>query len=146
MEIRALAEADIDAVLQLWLETEGVEVAEGDSPSGIASYLARNPGLSKVAVIERQIVGAVLCGHDGRRGFIYHLTVRESHRGTGVGRQLVKLCLRDLQSCRIERVLALVASDNVPGRAFWIAAGFEEIAGASAFGIDIPWTPRVHQG
>ena len=60
--------SDYDAALQLWQRAEGLEIAEGDDTEGIAQFLARNPGLSRVAVDESVIVGIVLCGHDGRRG------------------------------------------------------------------------------
>ena len=76
---------DYEGALAVWKDEEGIEICEGDSREEIAAYLKRNPGLSRVAEVEGQIVGAVLCGHDGRRGWIYHLAVAKTHRGKGVG-------------------------------------------------------------
>jgi ribosomal protein S18 acetylase RimI-like enzyme len=135
--IRPLAIADYDAVVALWQQAEGVEVAEGDGREDIAGYLQRNPGLSRVAQRDGQIVGAVLCGHDGRRGLIYHLAVAKECRGRGLGRQLVSECMEGLRACGIKRAILLAAKDNTGGREFWLSTGFEEIEGAQALGMDI---------
>jgi ribosomal protein S18 acetylase RimI-like enzyme len=79
----------------------------------------------------------VLCGHDGRRGLIYHLAVARDHRGRGLGRRLADECLAGLRSVGIARALILVAKDNDHGRAFWIGRGFEEISGAAPYGVDL---------
>lgn len=134
---RPFRETDYAAVVQLWHESEGVEVAEGDDRATIIAYLQRNPNLSRVAESQGRIVGAVLCGHDGRRGLIYHLAVAKASRGSGLGRKLVEECIHGLRACRIQRTLVLVAADNAAGREFWIAQGFEEISGAVAYGLDL---------
>ncbi|MEY2573557.1 MAG: N-acetylglutamate synthase, partial [Verrucomicrobiota bacterium] len=82
---RAFVMADYDEAIALWTGVEGVEVCEGDSREEIAEYLQRNPGLSRVAEADGKIVGAALCGHDGRRGWIYHLAVASTHRRLKVG-------------------------------------------------------------
>lgn len=135
---RAFEERDYDPVGLLWAQAEGVEVAEGDDRATIAAYLRRNPNLSRVAERDGRIVGAVLCGHDGRRGIIYHLAVATAFRGRGIGRRLVRECVDGLRACGLKRALILVARDNDPGRAFWRAQDFEEIGGAVAFGRDLP--------
>ena len=112
-------------------------MAEGDGREDIARYLQRNPGLSRVAQRDGQIVGAVLCGHDGRRGLIYHLAVAKECRGRGLGRQLVSECLEGLRACGINRAVLLVAKDNTGGRECWLSTGFEEIEGAQALGMNI---------
>jgi hypothetical protein len=66
---------DYDATLQLWQRVEGLEVAEGDDKEGVARFVARNPGLSRVAIDGSKVVGVAMCGHDGRRGHIYHVAV-----------------------------------------------------------------------
>jgi N-acetylglutamate synthase len=125
---------DYDAVADLWRGTAGVELAEGDERAEIASYLERNPGLSRVLEIDGQLVAAVLCGHDGRRALIYHLAVDARHRGRGIGRLLVEECIAGLKREGLRRVFILVASDNPRGRDFWTAQGFEVIDGACTMG------------
>lgn len=134
---RAFRAGDYDAVLRLWEQSDGVEVAEGDDRASIVSYLGRNPGLSRVAEVGGAIAGAVLCGHDGRRGLIYHLAVASTARGRGIGRKLVRECIDGLRACGIKRALILVARDNRDGREFWLKQGYEEIDGAAAFGKDV---------
>jgi len=134
--IRRFRLGDYPAVVRLWRRAKGVEVAEGDDRTGILAYLKRNPGLSQVAIHERRIVGAVLCGHDGRRGLIYHLAVSPKHQGAGIGSRLVENCVAGLKAKGIRRVLILVAKDNPEGRAFWQARGFEKIPGAEVLGRD----------
>lgn len=133
---RAFAAADYDAVVALWERTEGVEVAEGDDRTTITAYLQRHPGLSRVAEVNGKIVGAVLCGHDGRRGVLYHLAVAPEHRGKGVGRKLVEECLAGLGALGLKRALIMVAKDNAAGREFWVARGFENID-AQPMGVDV---------
>lgn len=134
---RAFREEDYDPVVQLWEQSDGVEVAEGDDRTGIHDYLKRNPNLSRVAMSGDHVVGAVLCGHDGRRGLIYHLAVAVKFRGRGVGRMLVAECIEGLRSRGIKRTLILIAKDNEGGRDFWISQGFEEISGGVPFGLDL---------
>jgi len=94
---------DYDKAVTLWSLVEGVEVAEGDSKEEIRAYLLRNPGLSRVAEENGTIVGAVLCGHDGRRGLIYHLAVAPASHGKGIGKLLVRECLTHLRATGIVR-------------------------------------------
>jgi ribosomal protein S18 acetylase RimI-like enzyme len=134
---RAFTADDYETVLRLWENAEGVEVAEGDDRASVVGYLSRNPNLSRVAVSGRELVGAVLCGHDGRRGLLYHLAVRTDFRGQGIGKQLVNECTAGLKACGIQRALILVDQDNEPGRQFWVARCFEEISGAALLGRDL---------
>ena len=78
--IRTLRIADYEAVLRLWQDTEGVGLNESDDRCHVRIYLRRNPGMSFVAQHGGEIVGAVLCGHDGRRGYLHHLAVAKAHR------------------------------------------------------------------
>lgn len=134
---REFREEDYDAVIPLWQQSDGVEIAEGDDRASIVVYLKRNPSLSRVAVSDGQVIAAVLCGHDGRRGLIYHLAIAPGLRGRGVGRTLVAECIGGLRSCGIKRALILIAKDNEVGQDFWRAQGFEEISGAIPFGLDV---------
>lgn len=134
---RELGIGDYRAVVALWEASAGVEIAEGDDQESIARYLARNPGLSRVAVMDGRIIGAVLCGHDGRRGLIYHLAVAQEDRGKGIGRRLTEECAQGLKRLGLKRAILLVAKGNEDARGFWRAAGFEPIAGAEPFGVDL---------
>jgi ribosomal protein S18 acetylase RimI-like enzyme len=134
---RELVIADYDSVVALWHLVEGVEVAEGDSKEEIRVYLARNPGLSRIAEKGGEIVGGVLCGHDGRRGLIYHLAVAPAQHGQGIGKRLVQECLAGLRIAGITRALILVAHDNPSGHSFWLRTGWEDVPGAMLMGIDL---------
>ena len=123
---------DHAAALALWEATEGLEICEGDSRAEIAAYLARNPRLSRIAEENGVVVGAVLCGHDGRRGWIYHLAVSPAHRGKGIAKLLVNDCIDGLRAAGIPRAIILVAGDNPQGHHFWLRNGWEDIEGAIA--------------
>jgi ribosomal protein S18 acetylase RimI-like enzyme len=130
--------ADLVSARQLWAEAEGIEIAEGDRPEELARYLARNPGLSTVATDEAgNVIGAVLCGHDGRRGFVYHLTVASAHRGRGLGRAMMQRSLAGLKAAGVSRALLLVATDNAGGRDFWLRQGWEDMSFAQPMGFDL---------
>lgn len=133
---REFSIADYDAAIQLWQRVEGIEIAEGDDRDGVAQFLARNPGLSRVAIDGSAIVGVALCGHDGRRGHIYHLAVDPDYHRQGVGKRLLNECLDGLRRTGVQRVIILVASDNQRGAEFWKRRGWEQISGAIAMGID----------
>jgi N-acetylglutamate synthase len=137
IKTREFSISDYDAALELWQRVEGLEIAEGDDREGVAHFLARNPGLSRVATDDAAIIGVVLCGHDGRRGYIYHLAVDPSYQTRGVGRRLMNECLDGLRRAGLKRALILVANDNPRGRKFWRRSGWEEVAGPVIMGIDL---------
>jgi ribosomal protein S18 acetylase RimI-like enzyme len=137
IRIEELLITHYDEVVKLWEEEEGVELCEGDSREEVAGYLARNPGLSRIAFDGEKLAGATLCGHDRRRGFIYHLVVSPGYRGCGLGKLLVDACLQGLKTAGIKRAIILVAKDNPGGRAFWSRDGWEEITGALAMAKDV---------
>jgi ribosomal protein S18 acetylase RimI-like enzyme len=128
---------DYDAALQLWQRVEGLEVAEGDDREGVARFLARNPGVSRVAIDGSAVVGVAMCGHDGRRGHVYHLAVDPAYRRYGLGRRLVKECLDGLRRAGVLRAIILVADNNFSGAEFWKRAGWEHILGAVPMGVDV---------
>ncbi|OJX38279.1 MAG: hypothetical protein BGO78_09725 [Chloroflexi bacterium 44-23] len=111
--------ADYPEVSALWKSTENIGLSAADQIDQIERFLVRNPVLSFVARQNRRLVGAVLCGHDGRRGAIYHLAVVDTHRRKGIGRQLVLRCLQALQSAGIERCHIHVYAQNQSGINFW---------------------------
>jgi len=119
--------SDYDDVIALWEGVEGVEICEGDSRQEIAEYLKRNPGLSRVAVLDDKIVGAALCGHDGRRGWIYHLAVAPTYRRQKIGNVLLESCVNALRAIGLKRAIILVAGDNPGGHDFWLRNGWEDL-------------------
>jgi N-acetylglutamate synthase len=137
IDTREFSISDYDAALQVWQRVEGLEIAEGDDREGAAQFLARNPGLSRVAVDGSAIVGVALCGHDGRRGHIYHLAVDPAYQGRGLGKRLLDECLDGLRTAGVQRVIILVADDNQRGAEFWKRYGWEKIPGAVPMGIDL---------
>lgn len=125
--IRAMTIDDYDAVIALWQATEGMGLSAADSREAIARYLDRNPGMSAVAIDASGVIaGAVLCGHDGRRGYLHHLAVRAECRGQGLGRGLVDTVLEALREAGIDKCHLFVYKTNSTGRAFWEATGWEE--------------------
>jgi ribosomal protein S18 acetylase RimI-like enzyme len=128
---------DYEGAVALWHLVEGVEVAEGDSKEEIGAYFLRNPGLSRVAEENGTILAAVLCGHDGRRGLIYHLAVAPASHGKGIGKLLVQECMARLRDVGIARALILVAGDNAGAHSFWLRVGWEDVPGAILMGIDL---------
>ena len=130
--IREFVMSDYDHAVALWDRIDGVEICEGDSREEISEYLKRNPGLSRVAEANGAIIGAALCGHDGRRGWIYHLAVAPEYRGRGAGKLLLADCVRGLREAGLKRAIILVAGDNPTGHKFWLREGWENIDGAIA--------------
>ncbi|HEX4641615.1 MAG TPA: GNAT family N-acetyltransferase [Chthoniobacterales bacterium] len=124
--------SDYDQAIALWSAVEGIELSEGDSREEIAEYFRRNPGLSQVAEADGKIVGAALCGHDGRRGWIYHLAVAPTARRQQIGKLLVEACVNGLRAAGLKRAIILVAGDNPGGHEFWLRNGWEDIDGAIA--------------
>ena len=137
IKTREFAISDYDTALELWQRVEGLEIAEGDERKGVSHFLARNPSLSRVATDGAAIVGVALCGHDGRRGYIYHLAVDPDYQTRGVGRRLMNECLDGLRRAGLKRALILVADDNLRGRKFWRRHGWEEVPGPIVMGIDL---------
>ncbi len=112
-------------VITLWKEMEGIGLSEADSKDNIRFYLERNPNMSFVAEDkEGALLGAVLCGHDGRRGYIHHLAVRQGFRRQGMGRKLVQECLSRLQTIGIQKCHIFIFHDNQNGINFWKSMGW----------------------
>jgi putative acetyltransferase len=116
--------ADYDEVLRLWQSAEGVGLNESDTRSAIVLYLKRNRGMSFVAREGKQIVGAVLCGHDGRRGYLHHLAVAPAQRRQGLGTKLVDRCLAELKKAGILKCNIFLYANNKQGEKFWRRNGW----------------------
>ncbi len=125
MEIRPLSVQDYESVYQLWVSTPGMGLNNlDDSREGFEKYLERNPDTSFVAVKEDRIVGAIMCGHDGRRGYIYHTAVTAVERNQGIGNALVNAAQTALAREGIYKVVLVVFSHNETGNSFWEKCGF----------------------
>jgi putative acetyltransferase len=124
--ISPLMDSDLPTVLALWSETEGVGLNESDEPRQLRAFLNRNPDLSLVARAGEEIIGAVLCGHDGRRGYLHHLAVVPDYRQRGLGRRLVEACLTSLAALGILKCNIFLYADNELGEAFWKRCGWSK--------------------
>jgi ribosomal protein S18 acetylase RimI-like enzyme len=127
---------DYEAALALWSAAEGVRANE--SPEEFARILVRNPGLSAAARADGRLVGAVLCCHDGRRGYLYHLAVAPQYRRLGIGLALVERCLAALRQVGIARCSIHVIVSNDDGEAFWRRAGWQERTDLKIMAKDLP--------
>ncbi|TDF96261.1 GNAT family N-acetyltransferase [Paenibacillus piri] len=123
-EIREMTIHDYDMCITLWKRTEGMALSAADSREAIRSYLNRNTGMSFVCVDGGQVTGTILCGHDGRRGYIYHVAVDPEHRGKSIGRRLVDCSLKRLQIAGIDKCHIMVIEDNEIGNRFWSLSGW----------------------
>ncbi|MDR1874905.1 MAG: GNAT family N-acetyltransferase [Synergistaceae bacterium] len=123
--IRTMTIADYDSVYALWIATPGMGLNDiDDSRDGIGKYLARNPKTCFVAESNGQIIGAILTGHDGRRGYISHTAVAISERKKGVGTALLDAAMCALENEGISKVNLVVFSKNEIGNEFWENRGF----------------------
>jgi len=143
-----------DAVHALWSRCEGMGLGRADSREGIARYLERNPGMSRVALDGGRVIGALLAGHDGRRGNLNHLAVDPAYRHRGIGRRMLAEALERLREAGIDRCHGQVFSDNTRALEFWQTLGWTihgEITLISkplrnpsgAVGLDAPLSPET---
>jgi len=123
--VRCFCIEDYDAVLALWRRAEGVGLNESDTRRAIAAFLRRNRRFSFVAEKGGRIVGAILCGHDGRRGYLHHLAVAKRYRKRGLGRQLVTACLAKLRRAGIQKCNIFIFAHNAAGMKFWARTGWK---------------------
>ena len=122
--IRTMSIADYDAVIELMQQTPGVSFRDADSRESTARYLERNPGLSFVCETDRQLVGCVMSGHDGRRGYLQHLVVLPAYRRQGVATALVEHCLSELEKLGIHKYHIDVFKTNALASAYWESQGW----------------------
>lgn len=125
-KIRPMTLDDYDEVYALWMQIHGFGIRSiDDSKEGVERFLKRNPTTSMVAVAEGKIVGAILCGHDGRRGCLYHVCVHENYRKHGIGKSMAVACMRALQEEKINKVCLIAFKSNELGNHFWKEAGWD---------------------
>ena len=125
MTIRTMVIEDYDKVKALWMTIHGFGIRSvDDSREGVARFLKRNPTSSVVAEENGEIIGAILCGHDGRRGCLYHVCVAEGHRRRGIGKARVVFCMNALKEEQINKVSLIAFTRNDIGNAFWNCIGW----------------------
>lgn len=123
--IREMKLEDYEAVDALWMGIKGFGIRSiDDSKEGVARFIKRNPTTSIVAEADGEIVGAILCGHDGRQGCFYHVCVREDLRKHGIGKAMVVAAMKALQEEKINKVCLIAFSDNQVGNEFWKSVGW----------------------
>ncbi|QDW75539.1 GNAT family N-acetyltransferase [Lachnospiraceae bacterium KGMB03038] len=123
--IRVMTIDDYDQVYALWHRIRGFGLRSvDDSREGIQRFLKRNPTTSVVAVIDGDVVGAILCGHDGRRGCLYHVCVDEAYRMRGIGKAMVVAAMEALKEEKINKVSLIAFTKNDIGNAFWKEIGW----------------------
>jgi len=116
---------DYESVGELWRRTEGIVLSDTDEKEPMLRFLARNPGLSLVAEMNNELIAAILCSHDGRRGYLHHLAVDKRYRRHGLGSDLVQHCLALLEREGILKCNIFILERNESGIAFWEHNGFE---------------------
>ncbi|MEK1904570.1 MAG: GNAT family N-acetyltransferase [Pseudomonas sp.] len=121
MSIRPIVPADHAALVALWRRTPGIRLRPEDAFTPFCAYLARNPGLSLACDIEGQLVGCVMAGHDGRRGYLQHLVVDEPWRGRGLAQALLDEVLTRLAALGIDKSHVFVLRDAQQSMDFWRA-------------------------
>lgn len=125
MEIRNMTVDDYDEVYNLWINTTGMGLNNiDDSRVGIERYLKRNPATCFIAKKDNNIVGVILSGHDGRRGYIHHTAVAVSERRQGIGKALLGAALNALKNEGINKVALVAFKKNDIGNRFWEKNGF----------------------
>lgn len=124
IDIREMVADDYDEAIALWHAADGVGVSDVDSREGVVAYLARNPGSSLVAEAGGRIVGTLLSGNDGRRGYLHHLAVAEAHKGRGIGTSLLREGLRRLKAAGFTRCHCFVFRENEAAQHFYAARGW----------------------
>ncbi|MCH5194764.1 MAG: GNAT family N-acetyltransferase [Oscillospiraceae bacterium] len=125
MNIRVMTIEDYDGVYELWINTPGMGLNEtDDSRDGINKYLKRNPTTSFVAEDDGKIIGVILSGHDGRRGYIHHTAVLPEYRNQGIARKLADNAMDALDKEGINKAALVAFEKNRIGNSFWESIGF----------------------
>ena len=125
INFRVMTMDDYDAVLALMSNTPGISLRDADSRESTARYLERNPGMSFVAETDSGLCGCVMCGHDGRRGYLQHLLVLPDYRRQGIANTLVQRCLCALEALGIGKCHLDVIKTNDAAARYWRNQGWQ---------------------
>lgn len=124
IDFRPLQTGDFEQIIDLWKRTPGVGLSSSDNPRAFTRFIDRNPLMSFAAIFNSEIIGTIMSGHDGRRGYIYHLAVDPDYRRKHIATELVNRALDALRDEGIEKVTLFVLADNEPGILFWGKSGW----------------------
>ncbi len=125
VEIREMRPEDYEGVYALWMTIQGFGIRSvDDSREGVTRFLKRNPTTSVVALLGDKVIGGILCGHDGRRGCLYHVCVAKEYRRQGIGKAMVVRAMNALKSEHINKVSLIAFTKNDIGNAFWKCMGW----------------------
>lgn len=124
VNIRFMQAGDYDAVLELMQNTPGISLRDADSREATERYLARNPQMSFVAEAAGRVIACVMCGHDGRRGYLQHLLVLPDYRRQGIAQALVERCLTALEQLGIHKCHLDVFKTNTHAAQYWQGQGW----------------------
>lgn len=123
--IRTMKMEDYDELYKLWMEISGFGIRSiDDSKEGVERFIRRNPTTSMVALYEDELVGGILCGHDGRRACLYHVCVKEKYRKHGIGQKMVRACMKALKEEKINKINLIAFKKNEVGNRFWQGLGW----------------------
>ncbi|WP_296187134.1 GNAT family N-acetyltransferase [Pseudomonas sp. UBA1879] len=136
--IRVMTMDDYDAVLALMNATPGISIRDADSREATARYLQRNSGMSFVAQADGKLIGCVMCGHDGRRGYLQHLLVLPEYRRQGIAQSLVQRCLSCLEALGIGKCHLDVLKTNDAAARYWHGQGWQRREDIDRFSFTRP--------
>lgn len=125
IEFRPLCVEDFARAERLWRAMDAVVLRSDDTPEKFGKFLERNPGCCNAAWSDGRLVGAVMAGHDGRRGYLYHLAVAPQYRRLGIGRTLVERSVAALQTQGISKCHVFVKRQSIAAALFWSTLGWE---------------------
>jgi ribosomal protein S18 acetylase RimI-like enzyme len=125
VSIRSFCEADRRGLVGLWTEVFLDDPPRNAPDRMIDGKLANHPELLLVAEAEGLIVGAVIAGYDGVRGWIYHLAVAQSHRRRGIATRLMHAATGGLRRAGCVKINLQVRNSNAAVVAFYRALGYE---------------------
>ncbi len=116
---------DYEEVHALWMTIQGFAIRSiDDSREGVERFLKRNPHTSVVAIEDNKVVGAILCGHDGRRGCMYHVCVHRDYRRRRIGTEMVVFAMEALRKEQISKISLIAFTKNDIGNTFWKTIGW----------------------
>ena len=122
----SIRDADYPKLIKLWEAAGNIDVRQTDTPEVLARFLHRNPGCSYAAYAGTRLIGAILAGHDGWRGHLYHMAVKPDYRERSIGTRLVNAAVSAIKSEDVQKIHCLVKRDNLIAQQFWEACSFEQ--------------------